>query len=168
MYTRDQEQEAIRNTIAAFEKVLGQKPTGYLSPGHASTPHTLDIIAEAGCFKWWADPLNSDVPYTVEARGKKIAVVPYNVPGCNDYSTYGSGRTPRDLFQIMKDQFDYLYWEGEQGSPKYFAFNLHPFLTGVPYRTIIVDEFIKYARGHAGVWFAKRIEIAEWCLEKGF
>ena len=74
------------------------------------------------------------------------------MPGCNDYSTYGTGRTPRDLFQIMKDQFDYLYWEGEQGSPKYFAFNLHPFLSGVPFRTIIVDEFIKYAKGHPSVF----------------
>ena len=49
--------------------------------------------------------------------------MPYNVPGCNDYSTCGAGRTPRDLLQIMKDQFDYLYWEGEQGAPKFFAFN---------------------------------------------
>jgi hypothetical protein len=39
---------------------------------------------------------------------------------------------------------------------------------GVPFRTIIVDEFIKYAKGYPGVWFAKRIEIAEWCLQKGF
>ncbi len=168
MYTREEERESIRKTIAAFEKVLGQKPTGYLSPGHASTPHTPELIAEAGCFVWWADPLNSDVPYSIEVKGKKIAVVPYNVPGCNDYSTYGTGRTPRDLLQIMKDQFDYLYWEGEQGSPKYFAFNLHPFITGVPYRAKIVDEFIKYAKGHPDVWFAKRIEIAEWTLEKGY
>jgi hypothetical protein len=57
---------------------------------------------------------------------------------------------------------------GEQGSPKYFAFNLHPFLTGVPYRTKIVDEFIKYAKGFPDVWFAKRIEIAEWCLKKSY
>ena len=66
---------------------------------------------------------------------KKVVVVPYNVPGCNDYSTYGSGRTPRDLLQIMKDQFDYLYWEGEQGAPKFFAFNLHTFVSGVPFRS---------------------------------
>ena len=106
-----------------------RRPTGYLSPGHASTDNTLELVAEAG-FVWWADPLNSDIPYTVEAAGRKVAVVPYNVPGCNDYSTYGGGRTPRDLLQIMKDQFDYLYWEGEQGAPKFFAFNLHPFVSG--------------------------------------
>jgi len=167
MYTREQERESIQKTVAAFEKVLGQKPTGYLSPGHASTDNTLDLVAEAG-FIWWADPLNSDNPYTVEARGRKIVVVPYNVPGCNDYSTYGTGRTPRDLLQIMKDQFDYLYWEGEQGQPKFFAFNLHPFVSGVPYRTRIIDEFIKYAKGFPKVWWARRIEIANWWLEKSY
>jgi allantoinase len=108
------------------------------------------------------------VPYSVEARGRKVVVVPYNVPGCNDYSTYGSGRTPRDLLQIMKDQFDYLYWEGQQGSPKYWAVNLHPFVSGVPYRTKIMDEFITYAKSFPDVWFARRLEIANWCLKQGY
>ena len=31
MYTKEQERETIQKTVAAFEKVLGQKPTGYLS-----------------------------------------------------------------------------------------------------------------------------------------
>ena len=167
MYTREEERKSIQDTVAAFKKVLGAPPTGYLSPGHASTDNTLDLVAEAG-FVWWADPLNSDIPYTVEAGGRKVAVVPYNVPGCNDYSTYGGGRTPRDLLQIMKDQFDYLYWEGEQGAPKFFAFNLHPFVSGVPYRTKIIDEFIKYAKGFTDVWFARRLEIANWVLEQGY
>jgi hypothetical protein len=49
-----------------------------------------------------------------------------------------------------------------------FAFNLHPFVSGVPFRAKIVDEFIRYAKGFAKVWFARRIEIANWCLEKGY
>jgi peptidoglycan/xylan/chitin deacetylase (PgdA/CDA1 family) len=59
MSSREQERESIRKTTAAFEKVLGQKPAGYLSPGHASKPHTLELVAEAG-FVWCADPLNSE------------------------------------------------------------------------------------------------------------
>ena len=86
MYTREEERKSIQDTVAAFKNVLGAPPTGYLSPGHASTDNTLELVAEAG-FVWWADPLNSDIPYTVESGGRKIAVVPYNVPGCNDYST---------------------------------------------------------------------------------
>jgi alpha-amylase/alpha-mannosidase (GH57 family) len=52
-YIHYEKRESIQKTVAAFEKVLGQKPTGYLSPGHASTPHTLELVAEAG-FVWWA------------------------------------------------------------------------------------------------------------------
>ena len=73
-----------------------------------------------------------------------------------------------DLLQIMKDQFDYLYWEGEQGSPKFWAVNMHPFVSGVPYRTKIMDEFISYAKGYRDVWFARRLEIANWCLKQGY
>jgi len=168
MYTREEERESIAKSVAAFEKVLGEKPTGYLSPGHSSTPHTLELVAEQKSFVWWADPLNCDVPYSLEAGGRKVMVVPYNVPGCNDYSTYGTGRSPRDLLQIMKDHFDYLYFEGEQGSPKYWAVNLHPFVSGVPYRAKIMDEFMTYAKSKKDVWFARRVEIANWCLKQGY
>ena len=36
------------------------------------------------------------------------------------------------------------------------------------YRAKIVDEFMTYAKGFPDVWFAKRVEIAEWCLQKGY
>lgn len=167
MYTREEERESIQKTVKAFEKVLGQKPSGYLSPGHASTNNTLDLVAEAG-FIWWADPLNDDIPYTLSSGGRKIVVIPYNVQGCNDYSTYATARTPRDLLQILKDQFDYLYWEGGQGFPKFISINLHPFVSGIPYRAKLIEEFVRYTQGFPKVWFARRIEIANWWLEKGY
>ena len=37
MYTREEERKSIQDTVAAFKNVLGAPPTGYLSPGHAST-----------------------------------------------------------------------------------------------------------------------------------
>ena len=167
MYTKEQERESIQKTVAAFEKALGQKPTGISVAGtrfdaeHAGTGGRGRLRVVGG---------SAQQRHSLYRRGSrsKVVVVPYNVPGCNDYSTYGTGRTPRDLLQIMKDQFDYLYWEGEQGAPKYFAFNLHPFVSGVPFRTKIIDEFIQYAKGFPKVWFARRIEIAEWWLQKGY
>jgi peptidoglycan/xylan/chitin deacetylase (PgdA/CDA1 family) len=58
-YSREQERESIRKTVAALEKVLGQKPVGYSSPGQALKPRTLELVAEAG-FVWCGDPLNSE------------------------------------------------------------------------------------------------------------
>jgi hypothetical protein len=45
---------------------------------------------------------------------------------------------------------------------------MHPFVSGVPYRTKIMDEFISYAKGFPDVWFARRLEIATWCLKQGY
>jgi hypothetical protein len=118
MYTREQERESIQKTVAAFAKVLGQKPTGYLSPGHASTPHTLDLVAEAG-FVWWADPLNSDNPYTVESGDKSRGGALQRAGLQRLLDLRRRANAQRLCLQIMKDQFDYLYWEGEQGAPKF-------------------------------------------------
>ncbi len=167
MYTKEEENESIRKTIKAFEDNVGVRPYGYLSPGHCHTDNTLDLIEKAG-YIWWADPLNDETPYTLEANGRKIVVIPYNMSGCHDYSTYSTARTPRDLLQIWKDQFDYLYEEGVRGYPKFFSINFHPFVSGVPYRSKIIEEFFQYVRGHDKVWQAPRIDIANWILKQGY
>ena len=167
MYTREEEDGSMKKTIKAFEDNLGARPTGYLSPGHCHTDNTLELVEENG-YTWWADPLNDDVPYTLQANGRDIVVIPYNIAGCHDYSTYTTPRTPRDLLQIWKDQFDYLYEEGERGYPKFFSINLHPFVSGVPYRSKIISEYLDYIKSKPKVWFARRIEIADWWLERGY
>lgn len=167
MYTLDEEDESMKKTIKAFEDNLGARPLGYLSPGHCSTDNTLDLVERNG-YIWWADPLNDDLPYTLSANGRDIVVIPYNLAGCHDYSTYTGPRTPRDLLQIWTDQFDYLYAEGERGYPKFFSINLHPFVSGVPYRAKIISEFLDYVKNKPNVWFARRIEMANWWLEQGY
>lgn len=174
MMTRSQEQASIKKTVRAFEKVIGEKPTGYLSPGHAYTNNTLDLVSKAG-YVWWADPLDYDLPYIVKSNnddeedGRKLVVIPYNLPGTHDYLTYAFNVPPRNLLQIWKDQFDYLYAEGERGAPKFMALNLHPFVSGKPYVAKIVEEFIDFIKSkHSDVWIAKRIEIANWWLEQGY
>jgi peptidoglycan/xylan/chitin deacetylase (PgdA/CDA1 family) len=167
MMSRAQEQRSIKKTVGAFERITGEKPTGYLSPGHAYTENTLDLVTEAG-YVWWADPLDYDLPYTLKRDKRKIVVIPYNVPGTHDYSIYAANVPPRDLLQIWKDQFEYLYEEGERGSPKFMSLNLHPFVSGKPYVTKVVEEFIDFVKSREQVWIAKRIDIAKWWLDKGY
>ncbi len=167
MYTKEEENESMEKTVKAFEENLGSRPTGYLSPGHCSTDNTLELVVKNG-YTWWADPLNDDMPYSLEWEGRKVVVIPYNVAGCNDYATYRGICTPRELLQIWKDQFDQLYDEGERGYPKFFSINFHPFVSGVPYRTKVIAEFFDYIKSKPKVWQVPRIEIAKWCLEQGY
>ena len=46
------------------------------------------------------------------------------------------------------------------------AWGLHPFLSGRPYRAAILQEFIRYTKGHSGAWFPRCIDVARWWLLK--
>ncbi len=49
-----------------------------------------------------------------------------------------------------------------------FSINLHPFVSGVPFRAQIICEFLDYVKSKQAVWSARRIEIANWWLERGY
>jgi len=69
-----------------------------------------------------------------------------------------------DFYQYMKDSFDCLYEEGEE-TPKMMSIGLHCRISGRPPRSRALERFLKYAKGHHDVWFARRIDIARWWLK---
>lgn len=164
MFEKEVERGTIRQSVQAFKSVLGVKPLGYLSPGIRPTPNTLELIADEG-FLWSADCINDDLPYPVKVKDKTVIMLPKDFHP-NDYTTYDvDARAPREVLGIFQDAFDYLYGEGAT-SPKMFTVTLHPFLAGRPYRAKIVQDFVRYAKSHPKVWFARGIDIANWWLEK--
>lgn len=157
------ERESIQKTVAAFERVLGQRPLGYISPGHRPTDKTLQIIAEAG-YVWDADFQDRDTASVVEVSGRQMVAMPY--AHISDYMTYQiTGRTPREVVELLIDQFDVLYAEGVAGAPKMMGYAFHPFLCH-GFRTKPLEEFFRYAQSFSKVWFPTRIEIARWCLKQ--
>ena len=163
-YTVTMDKEAERNTIQssidAFKKVAGVTPLGYLSPGVRPTPNTVELTSEMG-FIWNSEGVDDDVPYAVGPKNRPIVVMPKDFHP-NDYTTYETGsRSPRELYSLLVDQFDYLYDEGLT-SPKVMSVTMHPFLAGRAYRAKIYQDFMRHARSHPNVWFARGIDIANW------
>ena len=160
MKTFEQEHEDLRKTVRLFEQKAGQRPVGYLSTGVRPSNNTPEIIAEEG-YEYWMDPQHEEIPYTLSVKGKKLVVMSY-LRYLNDYSTMKSvERIPQNLLSVWKDTFDQLYLEGET-YPSMMAWGLHPFLSGRPYRAKVLREFIRYAKGHPGVWFARCQDVARW------
>jgi len=160
MLDKEGERQNIRRSVEAFRKVLGVTPLGYLSPGVRPTPNTVELIAQEG-FTWSSDCIDDDVPYPVSAGNKSILMMPKDFHP-NDYTTYDVvSRSPRELYSLLQDQFDYLYAEGAT-SPKMMSVSMHPFLAGRPYRTQIFQDFIRHARSHPNVWIARGIDIVDW------
>lgn len=161
---KEGERKAIQGSIDAFKNVADVTPLGYLSPGVRPTPNTVDLISEMG-FSWSSEGVDDDQPYAAGPHDKPIVVMPKDFHP-NDYTTYETGsRSPRELYSLLVDQFDYLYEEGLT-SPKVMSVTMHPFLAGRAYRAKIFQDFIRYAHSHPKVWISRGVDIASWWLQK--
>lgn len=164
MKSDDEERRDLQRTRDAVRKATGESPKGYVSTGNQPTENTPVILVEEG-YTYWIDLQHEEIPYTLQVGDKALVALNY-LMYLNDFTTYDwNAHTPRQLEEVWRDCFDYLYEEGTAGSPKMMIWGLHPFLTGRPYRAKILKEFIRYAKGHPGVWFARCRDIADWWLQ---
>jgi peptidoglycan/xylan/chitin deacetylase (PgdA/CDA1 family) len=162
MKAPEEESAELARTVEAVKKTIGEPPLGFLSMGVQPTEHTPVACVEQG-YVYWADLQHEDLPYTLKVNGQDLVVLDY-IFALNDYNSNSEmSRTPRDLLQLWKDCFDCLYREGTT-SPKMMMWGLHPFLSGRPYRAIVLEEFISYAKRHEKVWFPRCIDVARYWL----
>jgi putative urate catabolism protein len=156
----DVEGEHIRLAIAAIERATGERPVGWYT-GRTSE-NTRRLVVEEGGFLYDSDSYSDDLPYWEAVSGTPHLVVPYAFD-TNDMrfvSTAGFA-SGRDFFDYLCDSFDTLYAEGAT-APKMMSIGLHARVAGRPGRTKALADFLQYARGHDGVWFARRRDIAEY------
>jgi peptidoglycan/xylan/chitin deacetylase (PgdA/CDA1 family) len=65
---------------------------------------------------------------------------------------------PRDIEQMWKDQFDYVYRENDYAV---FTMTIHPDVSGRPQVLTMHERLIEYINGHEGVRWATFDEIAD-------
>jgi len=107
---------------------------------------------------------DDDVPQIVLTNGKPMVAVP-NPHDVNDKTMYARGlNPPQAFFDIFKKTLDMLYEESME-SPKTANLVVHPPLYGRPFGGWLVSKAIRYAKGFTEVWFARRMDVANWCLQ---
>ena len=65
---------------------------------------------------------------------------------------------PRDIEQMWRDQFDYVYREYDDAV---FAMTIHPDVSGRPQVLLMLERLTQYIMGHDGVRFCTFDEIAD-------
>jgi OHCU decarboxylase len=161
----EEERAAIAESIRLHTEVVGTPPRGWYT-GRCSM-NTNRLAAETGQFAYLADSYSDDLPYWERFAGRDQLVVPYTMD-CNDMRfAIQAGFTTGEQFEsYLKDSFDVLYAEGQEGAPKMLSIGLHCRLVGRPGRAAALKRAIDYMQSHADVWFASRLDIAEhWARE---
>jgi OHCU decarboxylase len=161
----DEERAQIAEAIRLHTEVVGEAPQGWYT-GRCSN-NTVRLTAETGQFAYVADSYADDLPYWSKFGDTDQLIVPYTMD-CNDMR-FGiqAGFTTGDQFEsYLKDSFDYLYEEGNDGQPKMLSIGLHCRIMGRPGRAAALRRVIEYMKSHKDVWFATRLEIAQhWAME---
>ena len=125
--------------------------------------NTLELVMEEGGFLYSADSYADDLPYWTQTKeGKPFLIVPYTLDA-NDmrFATPQGFNSGDQFFTYLKDAFDTLYREGQEGSPKMMSIGLHCRLVGKPGRIASLRRFLDYISGFEDIWVARRVDIAK-------
>ena len=158
-HSKEEERADIIEAIAMHEAVTGSKPQGWYT-GRCSM-HTVDLVAEQGICTYQSDDYADDLPYWYDSPSGPQLMIPYTLDA-NDmrFATPQGFNTGDDFLSYLKDSFDALYYEGQNGAPKMMSIGLHCRLMGRPGRSQALRAFIDYVKNHEDIWFARRIDIA--------
>src|SRR6476661_9266731 len=159
------ERTVIAKTVAAIERVTGQRPVGWHTRS-ATSANTRRLLVEEGGFLYDSDAYNDDLPYDVQVGGKDHLVLPYSLT-YNDIKFVlpeGFGG-PSAFVDYCNRGIDELLREGETVGPRMMSIGLHSRLVGQAARTSALREVIEHALSKDGVRISRRCDIARWCWD---
>jgi chitin deacetylase len=152
---RAQMEEAVR----LHAEVTGARPRGWYT-GRCSM-NTVRLASEIG-FDYISDAYDDDLPHWVRIGGRDQLMIPYTLDANDMRFAAPEGFASGDQFETyLRDSFDTLYAEGAAGAPKMMNVGLHCRLVGRPGRAAGLARFLDHAASHEGVWFPRRVDIAE-------
>jgi allantoinase len=157
------ERAYLRQTLAAYQQVVGKPARGWFSSAFACTENTVDLLADEGLI-FTMDYLNDEQPYVMHTTsGKRVVSVPYHVDS-NDLRQFVlHGKDVDAVLKLYTEQFNELYRDGET-SGRIMSIGVHPYVTGQPSKIRALRDFLAYAKQFPHVWWTTREELAEWYL----
>jgi peptidoglycan-N-acetylglucosamine deacetylase len=159
------EQDHLRKTVAALERLTGKRPVGTRSS------HSLPLLRDEG-FIYVSENAGDHLPYYVRNPSRQACLL--NLPfhfAIDDamffsFAWMGSGNAAQRLtdsdrvFDLWWDAFMHQYRQGG-----YLNVCLHPFVSGRALRIAMLDRLITRMKTLPGVWFPSCEELARHILE---
>ena len=167
------EEEAARIALATemLTKVAGKRPRGWYAlsrqkdryAGGATSPHTVELLREAG-YGWLGNGMADDIPYytvTDFASRRCLLTLPYYYHLDDQYFSLfpvaGTGLENADMLaRNWRAEFDAQFKRG-----RFFSMVLHPQHAGFGHRLELADRFLAHLKSRPDVWVATGSEIAE-------
>ncbi len=160
------EEEILLRGKEILRRFTGVDPVGYRAPFWEMNPEMPALLRRHG-FLYDSSLMGDDTPYALETPNGPLAEVPIHwmLDDWEQYAYFGvptigqNIENPAKVLNLWTSEFDAMYEEG-----LLFALTMHPFLTGRPSRTRVLEQVIRFVRQYQGVWWATCGEIARYQL----
>ena len=111
-------------------------------------------------FYYHMDDYSDDFPRWETIGNKSIIISPYALD-TNDMKMWiDPAYTPDNWCKYLIDTFNWLYNESIYTGPRIMSVGIHLRIAGRPGRMNALKNFLNHVKGHTGVWFGTRQEIA--------
>jgi peptidoglycan-N-acetylglucosamine deacetylase len=160
--SREEEKARLDRTTAILTEVIGKPPAGWFMlsrqadtfAGGTISPNTIDLLIEAG-YRYYGNGLADDTPHwwvADFARRRELLAMPYYYHFDDQYFCMfpikGTGlENPDMLLRNWRSEFEAQYGRG-----RHFHMTLHPQHMGWLHRLKMLDDFLGWMNGHAGLW----------------
>ncbi|MEM9146218.1 MAG: polysaccharide deacetylase family protein [Pseudomonadota bacterium] len=144
--TEAAETRLIAETTEVLAQTFGVRPEGWLGPYLAQSPHTPDLLAEAG-YRYLQDWPADDQPFWMRTRAGPILSVPYSIELNDSPALVFRQHTGREFEAMIIDQFDEML-EQSQHRPLVFSLVLHSFVVGQPFRLRALRRALQHIHAH--------------------
>ena len=167
----DEEKRILEIGFETLEKVTGERPRGYRSPGWELSPNSIRLFREYDLLYDSSMMADDFQLYLLRDEGEETGVVEIPVSWelddaphfmFNFSPAYIVGLSaPSKVYEIWAAEFD-----GAYANEGVFTLTMHPQIIGRYHRIQMLEKLIKYMRGHAGVRFSTCTDIANDWLKR--
>jgi len=159
-----EERDELHQGLAVLRD-LGAEVTGYRSPSWEFTPHTLDLLEEAG-LRYSSNLLDHILPYRHDSHDLIELPVSWILDDAPHFwfanDTWDKTiRSPREVLDVWRPEID-----GIAALGGHVMLTFHPFLTGRPSRLAFLDTLLTHLTA-TGAWIATAHEVAEHTRAEG-
>jgi allantoinase len=153
-----EERDYIRDAVDAVGAATGRTPIGWHGPEYGQSARTPTLLAEAG-LRYVCDWANDEQPYRLKTE-RELYALPIMIELDDVFALRDRKFRVDEYTAQITEAFDTIYREAAN-TGKTFVLNLHPWLTGQPFRIGFLDAALAHIAGRPGVWKATGSQIIE-------
>jgi len=161
----EEERAYIRESIEAVTAAVGRAPAGWHGPEYGESERTPKLLAEQG-LSYVCDWVNDEQPYRMTVPSGELFALPLMIELDDVFALRDRCFRIDEYADQIAEAFETIHREAAE-TGKVFVLNLHPFISGQPFRICFLERVFASIGRRQGVWSASGHEIIDWVRTNG-